>query len=117
MKFLNRIAVFLWIILFLSAAVFFILALLAPETQLFDAKQKEEWISLVKTTTDIDRLRNIAANIITLGWATGSTAIWLCRLSIITLLVIVCGAIFSLFQIKRMKKELNQNSNTPGRDS
>src|ERR1035438_7724869 len=59
---LSKLAAILWIILLLSAAVFLVLALLSAETQSMNARQHDEWVSLIKTTTDIERLRNIADN-------------------------------------------------------
>ena len=110
-RLLNRLAVVLWAILILSAAVFFIFALLSPETQFLDAKGRDDWMSLIKTATDIDRLRNIAGNVVSLGWATGSTSILLCRLAMGAFFIIMSGSVIGLFQIRKMKRHTTQPAN------
>ncbi|HEY1663959.1 MAG TPA: hypothetical protein VGI03_16190 [Verrucomicrobiae bacterium] len=103
---LNKLGIILWIILLLSAAVFLILALLAPETQFLDSKGPDDWMYLIKTTTDIERLRNIAMNVVSFDWITGGTAIWLCRIAIGAFFIIMSGAVVGLLQVRKMKRQL-----------
>jgi hypothetical protein len=109
---LNKLALILWIILLLSAVVFLILALLAPETQFLDSKGRDNWMNLIKTTTDIERLRNIATNVVSLGWVTGGTAIWLCRLGLAAFFVVMVVSIVGLFHVRKMKRHLTTPPNT-----
>jgi hypothetical protein len=101
----------LWIILLCSAAVFVIFALLSPETHFLDARGRDDWMNLIKTTTDIERLRNAADNVVELGWASGETAIWLCRFATVAFLIIMSGSIIGLFQIRKMKRHLTAPPN------
>ena|ERR1700733_8371841 len=70
LRLLNRLAVILRVIFLLSAIVLFILALNGPETEWLDSKSRDDWMNLINNAPDIERLRNIASNILSFSWIT-----------------------------------------------
>jgi hypothetical protein len=113
---LKKLSVVLWIILLLAATMFLVFLFLSAETQMFgDVNQRDSWSNLIKTATDIERLRNIADNLVSSGWATSDTAILLCRLASGAFLIIIIGSIVGLVQVRKMKRHLDSTTNTTAR--
>ena len=76
---------------------------LSAETQKFgDVNQRDSWSNLIKTATDIERLRNIADNLVSSGWATSDTAILCCVVwRVARFALIIIGSIVGLVQVRK----------------
>ena len=105
----RKLAAILWVILLLSAAVFLIFALLSAEIKSMDARQQADWADLVKSATDIERLRNIAENLLSFCSITGGTTIDLCRLAVGASFLIMSGSVIGLLQVRKMKRHLKED--------
>jgi hypothetical protein len=103
----NKLTVILWINLFCSVAFFLIFALLIKDTQV----NLGDWNDLIKNTTDIERLRNIAENVASFNQITVGTSIGLCHIAIGAFIIITVGAIIGLSQVRKMKKQMAQPPN------
>jgi len=105
----SKLAALLWTILFLSAAVFLVFLCCSAETKPMDARQQADWADLVKTTTDIERLRNIAENLLSYCSFSGGITIDLCRLAVGASFLIMGGSAIGLLQVRKMKRNLKEN--------
>ena len=106
---LTKIAAASWLALLLSVASLFIFALLTPEVALFTTvSDRDAEIQSIKAETDISRLQQTAVNHVSASYGTGTTATLLCRIALVTLLVVIIGSISSLVQIRRLRKEYDK---------
>ena len=74
-----------------------------------DTRQQADWANLVKTATDIERLRNIAENLLSFCSYTGDNTIGLCRLAVGASFLIRSASIIGLFQVRKMKKQVKES--------
>jgi uncharacterized membrane protein SpoIIM required for sporulation len=104
----NRLAAVWWITLLVSVGVFFIFALLTPEVALFDnASERDAAIQNIKSETNTDQLQQTVKMYISAGYGTGATATGLCRIALVTFLLFIIGSVVGLVQIRRLRRQLN----------
>jgi hypothetical protein len=102
---LNTLATVCWTVLLLSVVVLFLFALLTPEVALFSStSQRDQEIRSIKAETDISRLQQMATMYVSAGYGTGATATLLCRVALVTELLVVAGSVASLVQIRRLRQ-------------
>jgi hypothetical protein len=98
----------------ISAAAFLLLALYTPEVALFKGTgQRDQEIQSIKAETDISRLQQRATMYVSAGYGTGSTATFLCRVALVTELVVIAGSILGLVQIQKLRRANKHLQPTP----
>jgi hypothetical protein len=103
---LKKLNMIFWIILLGSAALFFVFMILESEVYV----NLDSYNDLIKDAPDMDRLRNIAQNIIAFRQYTSGTATGLCVLGMGAFLVFMIGAIIGLSMVKEIRSQLTQPS-------
>ena len=107
---LNLLALIWWIILLVSAAVFFIFAWSTPQTGFFSSTgARDAEIQSIKSVTDIGLLQQKAMLYVLAGYATGATKTFLCRIALGTSLLIIIGSVAGLAQLRWIKRHLRDS--------
>jgi hypothetical protein len=102
---LKTLKVVCWVTSIISVAAFFLLALYTPEVALFDStSQRDQEIQRIKAEQDISRLQSIAIMNVSVGYGTGATATLLCRVALVTELVVITASIVNLVQIRKLAR-------------
>jgi hypothetical protein len=105
---LNQLSAVWLLTLLASVAALWILASLSPEVaSIHDASWVSAQIARINSETDVDRLREMAIHDYSGFIQTSAVATFLCRIALGTLTIVIIAAVGGLFQIWRIKKQLN----------
>jgi hypothetical protein len=101
----NKLAVVSWLTLSLAIVARLFFGLLTPEVALITTtSNRDAKIQSIKAETDIIRLQAEAEYLVAASYGTGTTATFLCRVALFTLLVVIVGSVVSLVQIRRLQR-------------
>jgi hypothetical protein len=92
--------------------VFFFIAISAPATTLVrNARERDERIRSVESSTDLRQVQGTATGLLQAGYATSDTAMILCRVFLGVLLLVGGGAVITLRQVRRTRRESHEHTN------
>lgn len=96
----------------LCIAVFYFIAICAPETTLVsNARERDERIRSVESSSDLGKVQSTATMLLEAGYGTSYTAMILCRIFLGTLLFIIVGAVITLRQVRRIRRQSREHAN------
>ncbi len=96
--------------LLVSTAVLFLFLLNTPEVALYsNSVERDKDIHSVKEEADVSRLQEQAKMYIEVCYATGATATLLCRVALVSQLIVIGGAVVGLIQIRRVRRYFQAN--------
>ena len=95
--------------LLLSGAVLFLFLLFTPEVAVYsDTAERDKDIRSVKAETDVSKLQQMAALHVSASYATGTTATLLCRIALVSQVLITGGAVVGLIHMRRVRRDLDK---------
>jgi hypothetical protein len=106
---LKTLQIVSWLTFLLCTPVVLFIAISAANTVMMAGPEaRDESVRTIESSTDLRYVQQRAVALIKGAAFTSRLSMFLCRLAVVTMLLVMVGAGISLIQIRRLRKQLNE---------